>query len=57
MKKLLTFDEARELLNTSKAHLRYLVFHKKLPYIKLNRLIRFDYDDLANWINQNKASN
>lgn len=56
MKKILTFEEARTLLNTTTGHLRSLVFHKKIPYLKLNRLIRFDYDDLIAWINQRKSA-
>lgn len=55
MKKLLTFEEARQFLNTTNSHLRFLVFHKKVPFLKLNRLIRFDYDELLIWLNQNKA--
>lgn len=55
MKKLLNFNEARELLNTSSGHLRSLVFKKKIPFIKINRLIRFDYEELLNWIRSNSS--
>lgn len=55
MKKILTFEETKALLNTTSGHLRSLVFHKKIPYLKLNRLIRFDYDDLIVWINHKKS--
>lgn len=56
LKKYLTFKEAKLLLNTTNGHLRSLVFRQKIPYIKLNRLIRFDYDDLIKWIESNKQN-
>lgn len=56
IKKYLTFKEAKMLLNTTDGHLRSLVFQQKIPYIKLNRLIRFDYDDLIKWIEGNKKN-
>lgn len=56
MKIILTFQQTKELLGTTNGHLRSLVFHKKIPFLKLNRLIRFDYDDLIEWINSNKKN-
>lgn len=51
--KLLTFEETRLFLNTTTSHLRSLIFYKKIPYKKINRLVRFDLEEIKAWISQN----
>jgi excisionase family DNA binding protein len=37
-------------LSTSVRHIRRLVAEKRIPYIKVGHLIRFDPDDIAAWL-------
>jgi excisionase family DNA binding protein len=37
-------------LSTSIRHVRRLVAEKRIPYIKVGHLIRFDPDDIAAWL-------
>ncbi len=55
-KKYLTFLQTKELLNTTNGHLRSLIFHRKIPHIKIGRLIRFDYEELIQWIDSSKVN-
>ena len=50
MKKLLTYKELAEQLNMSSATLRIWVMNKKVPYIKIGRLVRFDLDIIDEWL-------
>jgi excisionase family DNA binding protein len=38
-------------LSTSIRHIRRLVAEKRIPYIKVGHLIRFDPDDIGAWLN------
>jgi len=51
--KLLTFNEACEYLRVKESWLRTQIFKKTIPYVKLNHLIRFNIDDLNQWLSQN----
>ena len=52
--KLLNFSEACEYLNVTNGHLRSLIFKKQIGFIKIGRLIRFDFEDLIKWIETQK---
>lgn len=54
--KLLNFSEAREYLNVTNGHLRSLIFKRQIGFIKIGRLIRFDYEDLLKWIESQKQN-
>ena len=53
MKKLLTTDEAALLLGIRPWTLRSWVSHRKIPYVKLGRLVRFDPTKLEAFVNGN----
>lgn len=48
--KLLTLDEASQVLNLKVSRLRYEVFHKTVPFFKIGRSIRFAEKDLISWV-------
>jgi excisionase family DNA binding protein len=48
--KYLTIIEASEILNLKESRLRYEVFHRRIPYMKIGRSIRFDEKDLISWV-------
>lgn len=51
---LLTFNEVLNLLKLKPSRLRSAVFHKEIPFIKVGRLIRFQYEDLVRWLEGKK---
>lgn len=50
--KLLTISEAASSLNISVSTLYKWVEHRKIPFIKAGRSIRFDKLKIDNWINR-----
>lgn len=50
---LLNIDEVCKLLNVKKSWVRTAVHKKKIPYIKVNHLIRFDKNSIEKWIGGN----
>ncbi|PIK15519.1 helix-turn-helix domain-containing protein [Halobacteriovorax sp. JY17] len=53
MRKLLKVKEVAEILNTSEAHVRGLVFYRKIPFSKVGRSIRFRPEKIENWLSTN----
>jgi len=51
---LLDIKEAADFLNVKISWLRAAVFRKKIPYIKLNRLLRFSKEELQSWLKSQK---
>jgi len=51
----INFKQASELLNLKESRIRYLVFKRKIPFIKIGSTIRFDKNDLEKWLNQQKV--
>lgn len=47
---LLTIREASNFLNLKVSRIRYEVFHRKIPHIRIGRSIMFSEKDLINWI-------
>ena len=47
---LLDIKEAAERLGTTERHMRALIANRKIAYIKVGRLIRFDPSALDEWI-------
>jgi excisionase family DNA binding protein len=41
-------------LGTSIRHIRRLVAEKRIPYIKVGHLVRFDPDEIHNWLAANR---
>ncbi len=48
--RLLTEQQLAEQWNTTTRHLRRLRVEGGLPFVKLGRLVRFDPDDVAEWV-------
>jgi excisionase family DNA binding protein len=57
-KKLLTRKEAAQLLGVSSGTLAVWLCCKRydLPYIKVGRLVKYDYDDVLNFIAKSRHS-
>jgi excisionase family DNA binding protein len=57
-KKLLNRQEAAELLGVSSGTLAVWLCAKRydLPYIKVGRLVKYDYDDVLNFIAKSRHS-
>lgn len=53
-KKYLSVSELSQLISVKESWLRSQVFHGRIPYIKIGALVRFDIDDVAQWIEKNK---
>lgn len=52
--RILTMIQASEFLNLKLSRLRYEVFHKRIPYFKLGRSIRFEEKELTRWLMNQK---
>jgi excisionase family DNA binding protein len=54
--KLLTMDELAERLAVTQRHVRRLVAEKRVPYLKVGRLIRFDPAQIAAWLERSRVN-
>lgn len=52
---LLNIKEASTFLNLSIAKIRADIFYKRIPHLKLGRLIRFRKMDLLEWLESNSV--
>jgi len=50
MMRLLDIGDAAECLGTTERHMRALIANRKIDYIKVGRLVRFDPSALDAWI-------
>ncbi|HET6873677.1 MAG TPA: helix-turn-helix domain-containing protein [Acidimicrobiales bacterium] len=50
--RLLTIDQLAEHLGTSRRHIRRLVDERRIPFLKVGRFIRFDPDEVSQWLDQ-----
>lgn len=50
---LINIETAAERLGTTPSHIRRLIHHKQIPYIKIGALIRFNPDTLNQWVTNN----
>lgn len=48
---LLTIEELAGHLGVTVRHVRRQIAERRVPYVKVGRLIRFDPDEIAGWIN------
>ena len=53
---LLDIKEAAERLGTTERHIRALIADRKIDYIKVGRLVRFDPSALDAWIVANTVT-
>jgi excisionase family DNA binding protein len=47
---LLTIDQLAERLGITVRHVRRLVAEKRVPYLKVGKLVRFDPDEIKQWL-------
>jgi len=55
MKKLIGINELAEWLGISPKTIYSWVMMKRIPYVKLGRLVKFDPVDIEAWIKENKV--
>ncbi len=48
--KLLTLKQVADELSVNERHVRRLVAERRIPYVKWGHLLRFDPDELAQWL-------
>lgn len=48
--RLLDIDGVAGRLGTSQRPIRRLVAERRIPYVKIGRLVRFDPDEIAAWL-------
>jgi excisionase family DNA binding protein len=48
--RLLSIGQLAERLGTTPRHVRRLVAGRRVPFVKVGRLVRFDPDDIAAWL-------
>lgn len=51
---LLAVAEVAELLNVQPRHIYRLVSERRIPYIKLGKLLRFELATIIEWIHANR---
>lgn len=56
---LMTKAELAVLLGCSERHIRSLIYHRRIPFVKLgpakNSAVRFRVSEIARWIEQNST--
>ena len=52
--RLLSIDQLADHLGTSPRHIRRLIAERRIPYVKVGRLIRFDPAEIATWLDERR---
>jgi excisionase family DNA binding protein len=52
---LLTIDQLADRLGVNVRHIRRLIAERRVPYLKVGRLVRFDPADVASWLARNRV--
>ena len=53
---LLTIDQLVERLGTSTRHIRRLIAERRIPYLKVGKLVRFDPDEINRWLDDSRVA-
>lgn len=53
---LLDIEGVATHLNITVRHVRRLVFERRIPHLKVGRLLRFDPDEIAAWLRATEVS-
>jgi len=53
---LLTIDQLVDRLGTSTRHIRRLIAERRIPYLKVGKLVRFDPDEINEWLRANRPN-
>ena len=54
--RLLDIDAVAALLSTSVRHIRRPVQERRIPVVRVGRLIRFDPSDIDAWLDEHRSS-
>jgi len=54
--RLLDMGEVARWLATSPRHVQRLVTERRIPYLKIGHFVRFDEQDVASWIEEQKST-
>lgn len=54
--RLMDIEGVAEELSTSVRHIRRLVHERRIPVVRVGRLIRFDPVDIAAWLDEHRSS-
>ena len=54
--RLLDVEGVAEELSTSVRHIRRLVHERRIPVVRVGRLVRFDPVDIAAWLDEHRTS-
>jgi excisionase family DNA binding protein len=55
-KRLIDINEAGEYLRVSKNTIYSWICQRKIPFVKMGRLVRFDLRDIDKWVEKNKVN-
>jgi excisionase family DNA binding protein len=53
---LLTIDQLVERLGTSTRHVRRLIAERRIPYLKVGKLVRFDPEEINRWLDDSRVA-
>lgn len=56
MDRFLDVKQVSEMLNIKQSTLRNWILNRRIPYVHLNKLVRFKESDLTKWIGPSKVS-
>lgn len=54
MTPLVTIERVAEILGVEVRHVRRLVHERRIPFVKWGHLLRFDPEEIRNWIDQHR---
>ncbi|MHB1533477.1 MAG: helix-turn-helix domain-containing protein [Acidimicrobiales bacterium] len=52
---LLTIDQLAEQLGITVRHVRRLIAERRVPYLKVGKLVRFDPAEIAGWLDEGRV--
>ena len=53
---LISPDQLAERLGTSRRHLTRLVHERRIPFVKVGWLLRFDAEEITAWSNEHRSA-
>ncbi len=53
---LLTIDQLAEQLGITVRHVRRLIAERRVPYLKVGKLVRFDPAEIATWLDLHRTT-
>ena len=52
--RLLDIDQLAQQLGITHRHIRRLIAERRIPHVKVGRLIRFDPDEISVWLDEHR---